>query len=324
MNRKDRRRQAKLGPAPSVPQPPVGATRGGFGAGDAFAYLSGQRPAVAPPLPPAPSRAAAPAAPTPATSLRVAVQNITLDALRAGRNAATVGRAVADAARLADRCWDEIRPAVEGRKQPGFACAAGCAWCCHQQVAVEPVEAIAIARHVDTTFTPAARAALKVRIDALAERSRGMGNLAWAQLRIPCAFLADDGRCTIYSVRPLRCRAVYSRDAGHCRSTVENPDLYFGRRAQRSGPGPYPVEPREIVDAALAGFAHAEDAFGLPWRTLTLIAAVRILLEQPDAAERYLAGEPVFASALLPEDEDSRPVGTPTATTGLAKSGDSA
>lgn len=214
---------------------------------------------------------------------------------------------------MADRQWDELRPAVEARKQPGFACGAGCAWCCHQQVAVEPAEAIAIARHIEATFTPEERTALKQRVDALAERTRGMGNHAWARLKTPCAFLIE-GKCSIYTVRPLRCRAVYSRDADHCRWAMENPDEYFGERERRTGSGPYPIEPRHIVDAALAGFALAERDFGLHWKTLTLMAAIRLLLDQPDAAERYLAGEAVFAPALLPDDEDA----------GLAKSGDSA
>lgn len=313
MNRKDRRRQAKLGPGQSAPPPPA-SVPGGFGAGDAFAFLYGQRPTIPAPSP-VPAAKAPPAKPKdfPFRALWFAVKNRTLDALRDGRSAAALTQAVADGAAMADRQWDELRPAIEARKQPGFACGAGCAWCCHQQVAVEPAEAIAIARHIEATFAPKERAALQQRVAALAERTQGMGNHAWARLKTPCAFLVE-GKCSIYTVRPLRCRAVFSRDADHCRWAMEKPDEYFGERDRRGGPGPYPVEPRQIVDAALAGFAVAERDFGLHWKTLTLMAAIRLLLEQPDAAERYLAGEAVFAPALLPEDEDA----------GLAKPGDSA
>lgn len=316
MNRKDRRRQAKLGAA--APVPPAASPDGGFGAAEAFAFLYGQRPAAAPPPPP-------PAAAPPKSrfgDLVLAVKNRTLDALRAGRNPAAVAQAVAESGAMSDRRWNEMRPSIEARKQPGFACSAGCAWCCHQQVALEPLEAIAIARHIEATFTPEEKTALKQRVDALADRTRGMGNLAWARLKTPCAFLVD-GRCSIYAVRPLRCRAVYSRDAAHCKWAMEKPDEYYGARERRSGPGPYPIEPVQIVDAALAGFAVAERDFGLPWKTLTLMAAIRILLEQPDAAERYLAGEPVFASAILPEDYDSMPIAD-ASPPGLAKQGDSA
>ncbi len=311
---------------------------GSFGAGDAFAFLGGARPApppapVAPPRPrnPAPPPSTTPSDKSPYRDLFVAIQNRVLDALRTGRSPAAVAEAVADSAALSDGKWNEIRPAIEARRQPSFACAAGCAWCCHQQVALEPVEAIAIARHVDTRFTAEERAAVKQRIDALAERTKGMNNLSWARLKTPCAFLID-GKCSIYEVRPLRCRAVYSRDAEHCRWAMESPDEYFGYRERRLGTGPYPIEPRHVADAALTGFAVAERNFGLAWKTLTLMAAMKILLDQPDAAERYLAGEPVFAPALLPEDEDTAPIGAPStnpslpgpSSPGLAKPGDSA
>ncbi|MBM3539965.1 MAG: hypothetical protein FJX55_19320 [Alphaproteobacteria bacterium] len=327
MNRKDRRRQSKMGTPPAAP---AGAPiPGGFGAGDAFAFLAGARPAPQPPVPvvarpktSAPPPSTTPSDKSPYRALFVATHNAILDALRVSRNPDAVAGAVAKGAALSDAKWAEVRPAVEARKQPGFACGAGCAWCCHQQVALEPVEAIAIARHVDTRFTPDEQAAVRRRIDALAARTKGMNNLAWSRLKTPCAFLVDN-KCSIYEVRPLRCRAVFSRDAEHCRWAMENPDEYFDHRERRLGSGPYPIEPRHIIDAALTGFAVAERDFGLPWKTLTLMAAVKILLDQPDAAERYLAGEPVFAPALLPEDEDTAPVGLAPASPTLAKPGDS-
>gem|GEM_PF-1463600 len=301
---------------------------GGFGAGDAFAFLAGTRPAASPPVPPRPKTTAPPPSTTPSDkspyrALFVATQNAILDALRTNRSPDTVADAVAKGAALSDGKWEEMGPAIESRRQPGFACGAGCAWCCHQQVALEPVEAIAIARHLETRFTPEERAAVKQRIDALAERTRGMNNLAWSQLKTPCAFLVEN-KCSIYEVRPLRCRAVISRDAEHCRWAMENPDEYFDHRERRLGSGPYPIEPRHIVDAALTGFAVAERDFGLNWKTLTLMAAIKILLDQPDAAERYLAGEPVFAPALLPGDDDTAPINPAPAAPALAKPGDSA
>jgi Fe-S-cluster containining protein len=307
--------------------PAGAATPGSFGASDAFAFLAGARPAPPPPVPPRPKTTAPPPSTTPSDkspfrALFVATQNRIADALRGGRSPAAVAQAVADGATLSDGKWAEMRPAIESRRQPGFACTAGCAWCCHQQVALEPVEAIAIARHVDTKFTPEERTAVRQRIDALAGRTKGMNNLAWARLKTPCAFLVE-GQCSIYEVRPLRCRAVFSRDADHCRWAMENPDAYFDHRAHRLGSGPYPLEPRHIIDAALTGFAVAERDFGLSWKTLTLMAAIKILLDQPDAAERYLAGEAVLAPALLPEDEDTAPVSPAPASPTLANPNDS-
>ena len=264
----------------------------------------------------APGGPAAAAAPPRITDSQIAnaVQFKALDALRADRTAAGLAGAVAAAAGAADQAWADVRPAVEARKQPGFACAAGCAWCCHQQVAIAPAEAVAIARHVTRTFPPDALAALQARLAALDARTRGLGVPDRAKLKAPCAFLAD-GNCSVYAVRPLRCRGVYSRDAAHCQWAMENPDQVFGSPDRHAKPGPYPVEPARIMDAALTGFARALRDRGLAWEALELTAAVRIALDTPDAGERYLAGEPVFRGAELPS-RDSH------ASAGLAKQGE--
>ena len=297
MNRKERRRQAKLGRGTEPAKPaPAG---GGFGGQDALALLRGERARPAStPLPP-------PTEP-PLTDAAIGnrVQFEVLDILRGGGAAAAILPAAAAATvKIVEQSWSEQRPAAEARKQPGFACAAGCAWCCYQQVSVAPAEAIAIAGHVRMSFSPTALAALKSRLTTLDSRSHGLGPRGRARLKAPCAFLSD-GTCSIYAVRPLRCRGVYSRDAGHCRWAMENPDEIFSNRARHGRPGPYPVEPARIMDAALTGLARAFAEHRLSWGALDLTAALKVALDTPDLAERYRSGEPVFAGAELPDRDD--------------------
>lgn len=273
-------------------------TPSAWGGDDALSWLvnrGARHPAPSPPPTPAP--------PLDERQLATATQFAALDVLRADRTPAAVATAVAATADLADRAWAELRPVAEARKRPDFACAAGCAWCCHQQVAVAPAEAIAIARHVTETFPPPALAELRARLAALDARSRGLGLWGRARLKTPCAFLVS-GECSIYEVRPLRCRGVYSRDADHCRWAMEAPDQIFGNPDRHAKPGPYPVEPAKIMDAALTGLARAFNECGLPWAALELTAAVRMALDSPELGERYLAGEPVFAGAELPARDD--------------------
>lgn len=270
----------------------------GWGGSDALSWLVNRGPQTASraivPTPPAPTM------PPPSEGdVANAVYFRALDALRAGRTTAALAGAAAAGADIAEATWAAARPAVEARKQPGFACAAGCAWCCYQQVAASPAEAVVIARHVLQTFAPAALAALKARLAELDGASRGLGAAERAKLKRPCAFL-EDGRCTIYAVRPLRCRGVYSRDAEHCRWAMDNPDQIFGNPDRHGKPGPYPVEPARIMDTALTGLARALRDHGLAWGALDLTAALRLALDTPEVAERYLAGEPVFAGTELP------------------------
>ena len=284
-------------------------SRTGWGGSDALAWLTNR--AAARPTAPTPAPAAAPQPALTESDIANGTYFKALDALRAARTAAGLGVAAATAGDVADRAWAALRPAVEARKQPGFACAAGCAWCCHQQVAVTPAEAVAIAQHVRRTFSAPALAALKARLAALDSRTRGLTVHERAQLRTACAFL-EDGRCTIYAARPLRCRGVYSRDAAHCRWAMETPDEVFGRPDRHAAPGPYPVEPARIMDAALTGLARALRDQGLAWQALELTAALRVALERPETAERYLAGEPAFAGTELPPRAETPESGGPS------------
>jgi Putative zinc- or iron-chelating domain len=224
-------------------------------------------------------------------------------AIAAHRTPAGVAAMTKDAAAWFDRVWTDIRGHVEA-KGPAFACAAGCAWCCNQTVTIAAPEAIAIAEHVRGAFPPEALAALKTRLAALDDRARGRGAFARGYLKTPCALLVD-GKCSVYDVRPVRCRSVYSRDVAHCRWVAENPDLVYAWRDRPLEPSPYPQEPEVIADAVLSGLATAARDAGLGFEGLELIAALRIALDTPDIAERYLAGEPVFAAAAAPESPEA-------------------
>jgi hypothetical protein len=53
-----------------------------------------------------------------------------------------------------------------------------------------------------------------------------------------------------------------------------------------------------VLDGLIAGLKDG----GLRSEALELIAALSIALDQPDAGERWLAGEPVFEAAVVSEE----------------------
>jgi hypothetical protein len=267
------------------------------------ASLTGPAPAAAAP----PPNAYAKADKANYRHLETAAYYRALDAARsaaAGDRVAAMARAVHA---LADEVWASVRAEAEPASQPSqIACASGCGACCHQLVAIAPAEAAAIARFVDQRFTPEQRKDLAERVGTLDTATRGKTAIDRARLRLPCAFLAD-GRCSIYDARPLRCRAVHSRDAGHCGWVLVNPDAAAQQRGARSDAGPYLVAPAKIMDAALTGLARACRSIGIDGVSLELTAATRIALAVPDLERNMAAGEPVFAAAMLPDP----PVGLP-------------
>ena len=102
--------------------------------------------------------------------------------------------------------------------QPATACASGCSPCCHLYVQVPPGSAALIAGHVAASFTPAARAALRDRLETAASALRAAPDRS--RLRLRCVLLGDDNRCTVYDVRPPSCRAFTSRSLPRCQQVV--------------------------------------------------------------------------------------------------------
>jgi Fe-S-cluster containining protein len=124
-----------------------------------------------------------------------------------------------------------------------------------------------------------------------------MSNLQRAEAALPCALLMND-RCSVYPVRPLACRKCHSTDAGVCeRSFKETANSL-------SIPMFYSVfeRLRHVQDGLLAGLSEA----GLSADLSELTTALRIALETPDAAERWLRGEKVFPTSFRRGLSDTR------------------
>lgn len=97
-----------------------------------------------------------------------------------------------------------------------LTCGPGCDDCCHRLVVCTRIEALALAEYLNEggRLAPRARAiedhagALRQAIEGPASETQGHH---WFERRVPCPFLAD-GRCAVYALRPLSCRAHHSTD----------------------------------------------------------------------------------------------------------------
>lgn len=101
------------------------------------------------------------------------------------------------------------------------ACKAGCDYCCHYHVQVSAAEAFALAEHVGR-MPDAAQAALRNRLEATLKRVSLLSKAEYETTNIPCAFL-QDGRCSVYAVRPSPCRGHHALDVAPCKRTFEDP-----------------------------------------------------------------------------------------------------
>jgi len=80
---------------------------------------------------------------------------------------------------------------VESRHGDDMRCQSGCSHCCHTRLSITAVEAQAIADEL-ATWPADRQAALRANVEASTDR---------------CAALDGDGRCMMYSVRPVVCRS---------------------------------------------------------------------------------------------------------------------
>ena len=196
---------------------------------------------------------------------------------------------VADAAAgLADTAMQTA--AREDPPRPPLACREGCAWCCHKVVGTATPEVLRIVHFLHQTVSAEQVAATRDRAVRLEEQRRSLKHDAWAADRLPCPLLVE-GRCSVYPVRPLTCRAYNSSDAGRCELSVTSRDhVTVPRNEVQHRLGTF------VLDGLRSGLGEAR----LPGDLLDLTAALRIALTVPDAAERWLRGEAVFAPARLP------------------------
>lgn len=243
-----------------------------------------------------------PSAPRSFTAADVAktVHHAATQVLRQGRAPARLAEAVAAAKATAERFWGLAQKSVE--RDGAIACRSGCAWCCYQGVAVIPIEAVAIARHVEAQFSPAERGALDERLGHTQAQTAGLNMHERARLMLACPFLVE-GRCSIYEVRPFRCRGIHSRDADYCKWKLENIDEAVQDKRRGTPADPLLQAPVQIMDAALAGLGVACREAGLGGTGLELTGAIQIALATPDRDQRFAAGDDLFAAAALPASE---------------------
>jgi Fe-S-cluster containining protein len=180
------------------------------------------------------------------------------------------------------------------------ACREGCAWCCRGvRVDVNPPEAIAIAEYFKHVCAPEDYSAIRTYIAEAAERSRKLSIDDRHAQQIPCVFLDQETNvCTIYHIRPMRCRGHCSYDANACEQACTDTD-------------PSLTVPVSFVRQSLAGAFTTGQNLGIrdancDANGYELTNAVHVAISEPNAGERWARGETLFEAARIPSDDADR------------------
>jgi Fe-S-cluster containining protein len=208
----------------------------------------------------------------------------TCQALHGGRTVLSLINVADRGTRIADEALQE---ATQIEPPSPLACKEGCDWCCHLTVGTTVPEVVRIVEHLRQNLSAEEFASLRDRVRSLDEQRRERRAAGHSEAGLPCALLVNH-RCTAYPVRPLMCGGFNSCDASECKRFVES----FGQT-------PVPLYAPQlrlaalVLDGTIAGLSDS----GLAAERVELTAALRIALEEPDAIQRFLAGEPAFAAS---------------------------
>ena len=171
------------------------------------------------------------------------------------------------------------------------ACAAGCAFCCHLPVDMTAPEAFRLAAYLQQSLSPKAFAAIRERIAATVATVSGLSYEAHSQAKIPCALLVE-GTCVAYPHRPFACRAWNSTSRDCCE------DIFYQGDPVSMIP-PLDMPAYEAVWGVAQGMADGVKQTRLDSNTYELHSILLRVLEIPDAAQRWLQGDDIFAGCMV-------------------------
>jgi hypothetical protein len=159
-----------------------------------------------------------------------------------------------------------------------IACAAGCAFCCHQRVGVFAHEAVALLRHVRTLLPRADADEIERRIVANARTVDGWTPEQHRAANLRCALLVD-GRCAAYESRPSACARYHSLSRARCEHSFDHPEDIGTPRNSR----PALADLQELGNALDSGVEAALVDSGLPPAKGELHQTLRALIDDPCA-----------------------------------------
>jgi uncharacterized protein len=192
---------------------------------------------------------------------------------------------------FAQRTANKSLPLISSKGAP-VACKDGCHWCCYLRVATSVPEMVWLANHIRKSWPDEKLAALRDRLEQLAADPRVISKDLKPEHRIACALL-EDGRCSVYTHRPLACRKAHAFDAAMCERSLD----VSGIPGERNNEYVIPFE------AAALGMEAGFGKRGAPSATVELTRALAVALREDNALERWISGDPLFTDAELETSE---------------------
>jgi Fe-S-cluster containining protein len=207
------------------------------------------------------------------------------DALVAGLRTQNPTRIQEETSIVLARC-SEALPQLSDQARRWECRGAACNFCCFMTPpGIGPLEAHLIVSQL-AQLPPEAHGAVR---EGVAVSDRHWGAIRYPVPRMapsPCALLAADGRCGVYTIRPVMCRGFVSFSRDSCETA-----------ARQDFTSPIAMDTRALH--AASWFLHLQraacEAVGLVWGTYELPSILHVLLTHPEAFADWVGGRDAFA-----------------------------
>lgn len=170
-----------------------------------------------------------------------------------------------------------------------LACCEGCGICCSLRIDVFAHEVFPIAHYIRTHFTAGEIADLAARLEAHAEKVMPLTPFEHVTRNIECPLL-QNGRCTVYPVRPHTCRRHHSQDLAACQYTFDHPD-------DLETPAAHDRDLFKALTGVMQQNIEVYAELGFDYTIYELGTALREALNDPASWQRWRDREPAFVHA---------------------------
>lgn len=175
------------------------------------------------------------------------------------------------------------------------ACKAGCFYCCYYKVEVKAHEMLLIHEHMQKNLAAKLRDNILASAKVNAELISTLTPTEHLSTNIKCPFLIEN-QCSIYDVRPFRCRSFHAVQVDACEASYATPsDFSIATELIE--------EVSHYSDALSQGFEAAVMDAGLDHRTYDLNTALLEVFADDAIEKRYKRGKKAFKTAIEVAEE---------------------
>lgn len=171
------------------------------------------------------------------------------------------------------------------------ACRAGCSYCCYYKVEARAVEVLAIQQYVLSKFKPELIRTIVDQANRNVAEAKKLTHVEHLATNQRCPFLIED-QCSVYSVRPSKCRNFHAADMQGCKDSYDEP-------TNLSIPNSYIPPVFDAANGITEGFERATEEAGLDPRVYDLNSAFVEALRNPAVSKRLRAGKKAFLTATV-------------------------